>query len=141
MRVARRVKIETPAEISLREMYPEEDVRVLAVGWELSDAFWNVLKNGAQAMLPEGGVLSVDVKQFEKENEPFVEIVIHNQGSKIPRDIIHQIFEPFYSTKESGTGYGLWRTQLVIQEIEGSISIENVKDGVETRIILPTLIE
>jgi len=144
-RVARRVRIETPAEISLEENYPEERLWVQAVAWELSEAFWNVLKNGAEAMLPDGGILSLSVTKVSDEVGPiWIEIRIHNTGPKIPTKILNQIFEPFRSSKGS-SGYGLWRTQHVIQDLGGSISIENddneLPHGVATTIRLPIIIK
>jgi len=94
-RVARRVRIETPAEIGLDENYPEESVWVRAVAWELSDAFWNVLKNGVEAMLPDGGLLSLSVAKVSDEvGRMFAEIRIHNAGPKIPKEILQQILSP-----------------------------------------------
>jgi nitrogen-specific signal transduction histidine kinase len=124
-RVARRVRIETPAEIQLEEDYPEEPVWIWAVAWELSDAFWNVAKNGAEAMLPDGGLLSLIVtKVVDELGHMWVEIRIHDAGPKIPEQILSQIFEPFHSTK-GGVGYGLWRTQHVVRDLGGSINISN----------------
>ncbi|MFC2036914.1 GAF domain-containing protein [Chloroflexota bacterium] len=146
-RVARRVRIQTPIEIRLKEDYPsDERLLVRATAWELSDAFWNIVRNGAEAMIPSGGTLSLKAALVEDRiGHPIAEIGIHNTGPKIPEERLGQIFEPFRSSKGS-TGYGLWRTRHVIeQELGGTISIENDDNdqvcGVSTVIRLPIAIE
>ena len=140
--MARRVRIETPADISLEESYPQERIWVEAVAWELSDAFWNVLNNAAKAMLQVGGgTLAVGVRTTaDEEARTLVDVTIHNTGPKIPKDVLQRIFEPFRSNTGS-IGYGLWRTQDVVQTLGGSISIDNDDNdldfGVEARIRLP----
>ena len=141
-RVARRVRIETPGEILLEEDY-QEDLWVRVVIWEISDALWNILRNGAEAMLPEGGLLTLGAAKVEdQEGRRFAELRIHNTGPKIPEDMVDRIFEPFRSTKPGGTGYGLWRAQQAILAHDGSIVIENDDNdlpyGVTAVIRLPT---
>lgn len=139
-RISRRVRIETPAQITLKEKYPPEALIVEAVGWELADAFWNILKNAAEKLVDVGGgIISISVeekKSFNQQN--FVEITIHDDGPKISDEIKKRIFEPFVSTKENGSGYGLYRSHYVVKELGGEISIENdQKTGVNVTIKLP----
>lgn len=141
-RVARRVRIETPSEIHLVEEYPtERSLYVNGIAWELSDAFWNILKNGAEAMLPDGGTLAVTIaKVVDEQKQKWVEIKLHNSGPKVPHTQLESIFEPFRSTK-GGSGYGLWRTQHVIHDLGGSVSVSNddndLQYGVSVIILLP----
>ena len=139
-RISRRVRIETPAQITLKEKYPPEALIVEAVGWEIADAFWNILKNAAEKLVDVGGgIISISVQEktsFDQQN--FAEITIHDDGPKISDEIKERIFEPFISTKENGSGYGLYRSHYVVKELGGEISIENDQiAGVNVTMKLP----
>ena len=142
-RVARRVRFGTPVDIQLVEKYPEGYLWVQAIPWEIADAFWNVLNNSASIMIPEGGgeiYISAARRETEQFQNNFVEISIHNTGPKIKEEDLKHMFEPFRSAAKN-TGYGLWRTWHVIQDINGLITIQNDDNdkpfGVTTTISLP----
>jgi two-component system, NtrC family, sensor kinase len=54
-----------------------------------------------------------------------VEVTVRDTGGGIPPGDLTRIFEPFYSTKERGTGLGLAFTQQVVEEHGGSIRCES----------------
>ena len=60
------------------------------------------------------------------------ELTIEDNGGGIPKDIINRVFEPYFTTKETGkgTGIGLYMSKLIIEEnMDGQISISNSTDG------------
>ena len=57
--------------------------------------------------------------------EGSVELVIRDTGGGIPPGDLTRIFEPFYSTKERGTGLGLAFTQQVVEEHGGTIQCDS----------------
>ncbi|HVO19502.1 MAG TPA: ATP-binding protein [Anaeromyxobacter sp.] len=87
---------------------------------QLRGAFLNLLRNAREAM-PGGGRIAVRTRPIEGG----VEARIGDTGGGIPPGDLTRIFEPFYSTKERGTGLGLSFTQQVIEEHGGTIQCQS----------------
>jgi signal transduction histidine kinase len=87
---------------------------------QLRGAFLNLLRNAREAM-PGGGRITVKTRPVQGG----VEAEICDTGEGIPPDDLTRIFEPFYSTKERGTGLGLAFTQKVVEEHGGTIQCES----------------
>ncbi|WP_459503720.1 PAS domain-containing sensor histidine kinase [Bacillus sp. C1] len=101
---------------------------------QLKQVFINVLQNSIEAM-PNGGEISIYVKRSERE-----EVMIHivDEGVGIPKERIKKLGEPFYSTKEKGTGLGLMLSYKIIESHQGKISImSEVGIGTSVTIYLP----
>lgn len=94
----------------------------------------NLISNAVQAMEKKGGDLLV----VTKDQGNTVETSIKDTGPGIPQDKLSTIFDPFYSTKESGTGLGLPICKKIIDEHKGSIRVESsVGKGTNFIIDLP----
>ena len=87
----------------------------------LRGAFLNLIRNAREAT-PGGGSITVRTRPFEGG----VEAQIGDTGGGIPPGDLTRIFEPFYSTKERGTGLGLAFTQQVVEEHGGTIQCDSV---------------
>jgi signal transduction histidine kinase len=87
---------------------------------QLRGAFLNLIRNAREAM-PGGGRVVVRTRPLEGGAEARIE----DTGGGIPPGDLTRIFEPFYSTKERGTGLGLAFTQQVIEEHGGVIQCES----------------
>ncbi|MCA1064102.1 PAS domain S-box protein [Rossellomorea sp. AcN35-11] len=110
-----------------------EEAEVDCDSHQMKQVILNVMKNALEAM-PSGGLLSV---QLEKD-EDFAKISIGDNGNGIPPERMKHLGEPFYSTKEKGTGLGLMICQKIIKEHQGSLSIQsNVSEGTTVTILLP----
>jgi len=84
--------------------------------------------------MQDGGLLNV---QLENDGH-HAKISIQDNGSGIPPERMKHLGEPFYSTKEKGTGLGLMICQKIIKEHNGSLSIQsNVEEGTSVDILLP----
>jgi two-component system NtrC family sensor kinase len=94
---------------------------VLGDEGQLRAAFLNLLRNGREAM-PGGGTVTVATR-LAAEGE--LEAVVRDTGAGIPEDVLPRIFDPFYSTKERGTGLGLAFALQVAQEHGGSLRCES----------------
>jgi signal transduction histidine kinase len=103
------------------EWEPVEDVAISADADLLRHALLNVVRNALDAM-PGGGHLQVSVKRSGGQ----CEIGVSDTGPGIPAALRQRIFEPFYSTKESGSGIGLAMTTRVLQMHGGSVDFESV---------------
>jgi signal transduction histidine kinase len=84
----------------------------------------NIMKNAIEAS-PEQGSLSLET--WKDQSQAFVRIT--DSGPGIPEEAMEHLFEPFYSTKERGTGLGLCISQRIIDEHGGKIRVERPESG------------
>jgi two-component system, NtrC family, sensor kinase len=89
---------------------------------QLRQAFLNLIRNAADAMTG-GGTLSVATAAVEGN----VEVRVADTGPGISAEVLPRIFEPFFSTKEGGTGLGLALTHQIIAEHGGRIDVESAE--------------
>ena len=92
---------------------------IMADPAELEQIFTNLFLNALDAMC-HGGCLSIEV--FEKNTRVIVRV--SDSGSGIAEDVLPSIFEPFFSTKNRGTGMGLPVAQRIARMYEGSMEVE-----------------
>ncbi len=83
-------------------------------------AFLNILINAMQSM-PDGGLIRIKTGLTDES----IIIVFEDEGPGIPEDILPKIWDPFFSTKEKGTGLGLGLVKNIIEAHEGKIRIAN----------------
>jgi len=115
---------------------------------QLQQVFLNLMINGLQAM-PHGGTLrlSASPRRISKEgveDHPrlYVEVCIEDSGVGMDEEVIKNIFNPFYTTKNGGTGLGLAVTHGIIQDHEGWIEVESKSGkGSLFKVYLPCLLE
>jgi signal transduction histidine kinase len=93
----------------------------------------NILLNALQAM-PKGGTLGVRAEVAAISGDgadagTIARITIADSGPGIAPEHLDRIFEPYFTTKENGTGLGLALTRRIILEHDGSIRAETVPDG------------
>jgi signal transduction histidine kinase len=103
--------------------------------WQMVQAIVNILQNAADAMDDlDRRVLSITACL----QEDFVQIVVSDTGTGIPRSNLSKIFEPFFTTKgDQGTGLGLFITKQVVQEHDGTVTVETSSRGTSFHISLP----
>jgi len=109
--------------ITARFRPPSSPVLVSGDPAHLHQALLNLLMNGMQAM-PHGGRLRVRLARGRAPaaGEPVpVMIVIADSGVGIAPEVAGRIFDPFYTTREAGTGLGLPIADKIVREHGGSI--------------------
>ncbi|KAA3657104.1 MAG: hypothetical protein DWQ10_14025 [Calditrichaeota bacterium] len=95
----------------------------------------NLIQNAAQAM-ENDGIISVRIDVISNWNRHFVQISVTDNGPGISEP--YKIFEPFYTTKTSGSGLGLAVTRQIIIKHGGKITAKNRDNaGAEFKISLP----
>jgi two-component system sensor histidine kinase PilS (NtrC family) len=103
----------------------------------LKQVFWNLLKNAAQAM-PDGGAVTVRLARAYVGGVPHVQVTVADTGVGISSEEIDKIFEPFYTTKDRGTGLGLATCYRIVQDHHGQIHVESQRGaGTAFRLQLP----
>lgn len=101
---------------------------------QLKQVFINFLKNSIEAM-PSGGKIIINV---ENEEPNQVKIGFIDQGCGIPKEYLDRIGQPFFTTKENGTGLGLMISSKIIENHHGKLIITSNNSGTMMEIILPT---
>ncbi len=101
---------------------------------QLKQVFLNIIKNAIESMQKSGEV-HVSAKNLDTNR---VIIRISDSGSGIPKERIPKLGEPFYTTKEKGTGLGLMVSYKIIEAHKGNIEIKSeIGKGTSVNITLP----
>ncbi|PQZ57041.1 PAS domain-containing sensor histidine kinase [Bacillus sp. MYb209] len=101
---------------------------------QLKQVFYSILQNSIEA-IQNGQEIIISVKKY---NSTEVKISILDKGVGIPSERIKRLGEPFYSTKEKGTGVGLMMSYRIIESHGGKISIKSqVGKGTAVTLFFP----
>ncbi|MFC0477279.1 ATP-binding protein [Robertmurraya beringensis] len=101
---------------------------------QLKKVFINMIKNGIEVM-PSGGFITITMNQTTDNR---IHISIKDEGYGIPEEKLKKLGQPFYTTKERGTGLGLMVSYRIIEEHEGTIKVESeVGKGTVFHVYLP----
>lgn len=105
---------------SVKVNLPKNSATTICDPYRLEVVLSNMLKNASQAVDGKGEI-SVRIK--EKENDVIIEV--EDSGPGIPENVLPKIFEPLFTTKQTGTGLGLPSCKSIIDRHGGSISVRN----------------
>jgi two-component system, sporulation sensor kinase A len=112
----------------------DEEIQVVGESNRLEQVMFNVIKNATEAC-PISGEIQVECKVNGTEA---VTIRVTDNGKGIPEQIIQRIGEPFFTTKDEGTGLGLMVSQKIISDHKGTFDIESEEGkGTTVTIVLP----
>jgi nitrogen-specific signal transduction histidine kinase len=105
---------------------------------QIKQVFLNILLNAIEATLPTGTVV-VRTRSFIKSgDEPHVQVEFTDTGCGIPPEYLEDIFTPFFTTKNKGSGLGLSISNQIIQDHRGYIHVESkVNTGTSFYVNLP----
>lgn len=148
------IKYESVIEFIFEEQLPE----IICRPQEIGQVIINLLVNAGHAvdekkrygLFAEShgekpGKIEIKTKLVTSENnQKFAEITIRDNGIGIPEEIKSRIFDPFFSTKETGegTGLGLSISMDIIRKHKGKIELESVRcEGTTFLILLPANLE
>ncbi|WP_127900165.1 two-component system sensor histidine kinase NtrB [Solirhodobacter olei] len=119
-----------------------------ADGDQLVQVFLNLLKNAAQAAGPKGGIIrlhtfydpSLRVRRPDGSRDALpLQVEIIDDGPGIPPEIAADIFEPFVSGRENGTGLGLALVSKIITDHGGWIAVDTQPGRTAFRVSLPVV--
>jgi two-component system cell cycle sensor histidine kinase/response regulator CckA len=112
---------------------------------QMSQVINNIVINAVQAM-PQGGLVNISAKNLiinKKGPLPlpkgnYIEVTIEDHGIGMPKDYLDRMFEPYFTTKQKGSGLGLAMAYSIIKNHEGHIAIESTPTvGTTVNIYLP----
>ncbi len=116
---------------------------------QLGQVFQNIILNADQAM-PGGGVIRVRAENLlVSEQDPLplkpghhVKVSIIDRGIGIPEEHLQKVFDPFYTTKQKGSGLGLSTSFSIVKRHDGALQIESrLGEGTQVHVYLPAVPE
>lgn len=112
---------------------------------QINQVFTNLILNACEAM-PMGGILDVRARNVTSEEicslpltgDRYVEICITDYGTGISKNYLERIFEPYFTTKQRGSGLGLATAYSIIKSHDGHIRVESeLGSGTSFHVYLP----
>src|SRR6476660_7657074 len=98
---------------------------------ELRQVFSNLVLNAIEAISGPGNVCIRVRNGHDGRDREGIHVTVADDGCGIPAENMPQIFEPFFSTKDSkGTGLGLWVSQGIVQKHQGRLRLRSRSDQV-----------
>jgi signal transduction histidine kinase len=129
------------ARVSLTHVLTPALPSVLADADQIKQVLLNIVLNALQATPPNGSVTVIS-RAVEVQHEPFGQLEIRDTGVGIAADALESIFNPFYTTKDKGTGLGLTIAHQIITEHGGVLTAESVEgQGTSFFIGLPAAVQ
>ncbi|RBQ30510.1 histidine kinase [Arcobacter sp. FW59] len=111
-----------------------EEIKVYGVKNELSQVILSLVSNAID-ILKNKEFPKIYIKVLASSADVIIEIFDNGGGIK-PKNI-KKIFEPYFSTKEEGTGIGLYLSQIIIEEsFNGKLQVQNIEDGAKFSIFI-----
>lgn len=128
-----------PANVGLETALPDEPAPVVAEATHLTRIALNLLLNAIEAVGDRGTVLAeVETLAGDSRGGRMVRLTVVDDGCGIPVDRIARIFEPLESTKQLGSGLGLWIVKHLAQELDGTVFVKSrVGQGTRFDVVLP----
>jgi signal transduction histidine kinase len=102
---------------------------------QLRQCLINLVRNATEAVTAKGkGKVTLRTKRAVDR----VVIEVEDDGTGIPADVLPRLFDPFFSTKEGGSGLGLALTQQIVKDHDGDLTVEStVGKGTVFRVAVP----
>ncbi len=124
----------------MRDLFALYDIKGEATGrgtiftqkHKMVTIFDNIIKNVREKSAREPEIRCF---AFVREENDMISVVIYDTGSPIKN--IERMFEPFYTTKESGLGIGLFQAHHIVKKLGGNMTVANTEKGVEFTVSLP----
>ncbi len=123
--------------VAVTKHFLEGDFSFLGDCQQLKQVFLNLFWNAQEAM-KDGGQMRITISPTRLNSRRAVSVKVADSGGGIQTEVLHNIFNPFYTTKESGTGLGLPISNRIVTNHGGKIRVNNHPGvGVEFNVIIP----
>lgn len=115
----------------------EHDAQVQGFHNEYAQVVLNLLSNAKDAILSrgiQGGRVVLRVDQLGDE----ARLEVTDNGGGIPEDVLPKVFDPYFTTREKGTGIGLYMSKMIIEKnMDGRIEVGNTDQGARIVVVIP----
>jgi signal transduction histidine kinase len=115
-------KIDDGATIEITTALNATEQGILANPDELQSVFFNILLNAVQAVSPKGKI-EIESNNRSQDDRTLIEISIRDNGPGLDATELQKLFEPFYTSKASGTGLGLTIVKGIVSSLNGRIEV------------------
>ena len=102
---------------------------------EFSQVVLNALSNAKDAIVEKNS--SGKVRIGVEAGADSATVSIRDNGGGVPDEILGKVFDPYFTTKEKGTGIGLYMSKMIMDHMDGGISLRNIEGGAEVLLTLP----
>lgn len=121
-------RINLPGNIHLIKDWSLNSIATLFEPIRFEEALGNLIHNAVDAM-PQGGTLHITVRHFPLHESPkgplTVLVEVGDSGKGIPAKYMEEVWQAFFTTKDSGTGIGLPESRKIIRSMGGDITLES----------------
>ncbi len=121
-------------DVNFKLQLDNKDIKVSADEKLLSQVVINIFKNGFEAL--EKTLNPEIIIEVQETIQNQTEISIQNNGPQIPQVVLNEIFVPFYSTKENGSGIGLSLSKQIMRLHGGSLKVHSSSQNTTFTLIL-----
>ncbi len=121
------------------EIYLDGPEEREAIGFpnEFSQVVLNIVSNAKDALLTRK-TENAQIRIAIIARDGMVGVTVRDNAGGIPEDILPKIFDPYFTTKERGTGIGLYLSKTIIEDhMSGHLSVRNLADGAEVTVLCP----
>jgi two-component system cell cycle sensor histidine kinase/response regulator CckA len=126
-----------PRGIQVEAVLAEGEMRVQSDEMQLQQVLMNLCLNARDAM-PKGGCLEVRTSAVNDAESRWILLSVKDNGEGIPPEMLGQIFEAFYTTKERGSGLGLAMVRQIIESNGGRVEVSSrLGEGARFDVWLP----
>ncbi len=112
-----------------------DDSKIKIIPNEFKHILINIINNAIEAF-EESGINDRKIIFTSEIIDDEVILYIEDNAGGIPKNVIDNIFEANFTTKEKGTGVGLYLSSMIIEKVGGKIGVSNVENGAKFRISL-----
>ena len=105
---------------------PPEDLYVAADMVQLEQVLVNLIGNACDAL---AGRDDRTIRVAGRQMGDKVRLQVHDTGPGIPRDHLDRVFDPFFTTTESGLGLGLSISHTIVRRLGGTLDVDNAPAG------------
>jgi len=127
-----------PEGVKIKKSYGKDIPSVRCDSSQIMVLLNNLIENALEA-IGGSGVLSIRSLLVEKvidgEIRKYIEVSIEDAGAGISKEDLRNLYKPFYTTKQGGTGLGLLISRQIVEQHRGEISIQS-KKGIGTTVMV-----
>lgn len=114
-----------------------QNVEICGFANEYSQVLLNLLTNAKEAIMAHNVAHGRIVVRLRREETQGC-VTVSDNGGGISEQVISRLFEPYFSTKEGGTGIGLYMSKMIVENsMGGHIGVRNIAEGAEFSIVVP----